>query len=327
MSRTSLMRFLASAAVLGLFVIIPVQAQAASATFFGPIVPPQCNCTNVNGVATAPAYGCVLGTLQNLINFGISIGIIAATLALAYAGFVWMTGGSSPEARNKGRDMLLNVFIGLVILLSAWLLVDFIMKSLYVGDNGSKDFGPWNSILADKPGDECIIATKPSKINGVLGGGVTAELGGTGNQVHPAATAVNGNEAAVRQQFASAGISINHPACPSGSNGQGCTNVGGMRQATISQVINLNSACHGCGVTVTGGSEPGHASGQYSHPNGYKVDLRNSSSALNSLLNGLKHTGERGGDSGGPIFKDACGNEYVNESDHWDITVYQPCGF
>lgn len=316
-------RYLAPVIASAALVTVPVSAQAASATFFGPLVPAVCNCAGA-----APAYGCLLATIQNIINFGISLGIIAATFALAYAGFVWMTGGSNPEARSKGRDMLLNVFIGLVILLTAWLVVDFIMKKLYVGEDGSKDFGPWNSILAATPGDECIAPTKPSKIGGLIGGGLIAELGGTGTQVHPAATPVNGNEAAVRAQFASAGISINNAPCPANSNGQGCTNVGGMRQATISQIININTACGNCGIVVTGGSEPGHAtSGTYNHPNGYKVDLRNSNSKLNALLNGLTHTGARGGDSGGPIFKDACGNEYVNESDHWDIKIFQPCGF
>ncbi|MDB5194935.1 MAG: peptidoglycan-binding protein [Parcubacteria group bacterium] len=313
-------RSLALVAIVFVVVAVPVAAHAASASFYGPIIPAECNCPG-----TAPSYGCVLATIQNVINFGITLGVVAATIALMYAGFTWMTSGGNPEARSKGRSMLLNVFIGLFILLTAWLVVDFVMKTLYVGDAGSKDFGPWNSILSAKSGDQCIMATKPSNINGVIGNAVTNEVVGSGNQVHPAATPVNGNEAAVRAQFASAGISINHPACADGSGGQGCTNVGGMRQATISQVININNACNGCGAVVTGGSEPGHASGQYSHPSGYKVDLRNTNGALNALLNGLTHTGQRGGDSGGPIFKDACGNEYVNESDHWDITVYQPC--
>lgn len=185
--RTYLTRSLSPALVSGMLLALPLTAQAASATFFGPIVPPECNCPGA-----APAFGCVLATIQNVINFGISIGIIAATLALAYAGFVWMTGGSNPEARNKGRTMLLNVFIGLVILLTAWLVVDFIMKKLYVGEDGSKDFGPWNSILAAKEGDQCIVARNPSRIPGFLGGVATGILGGGSNQLEPVTPSTGG---------------------------------------------------------------------------------------------------------------------------------------
>lgn len=178
------------------FVLAPLQVHAATATFFGPIVPVECNCTNQpnpNGgtpITTAPSYGCVLATVQNGINFGISLGIIAATLALVYAGFVWMTSGGNPEARNKGKDMLLNVLIGLVILLSAWLVVDFVMKTLYNPDittSDGKKFGPWNSILQGKANDQCIVAKKPSPISGGLGlgKGLTTELAGTGNQLSP----------------------------------------------------------------------------------------------------------------------------------------------
>ena len=168
---------------LALLMALPNAAHAASAAFFGPIVSEACRCPD-----RAPTYGCVLDTGQRMINFGITIGLVAFTFALAYAGFVWMTSGGNPEARSKGRDMLINVFVGLFILLTAWLVVDFVMKQLYSGDNGSKDFGPWNSILADPSGLMCIEETKPSQIQGtgiggVIGRGIVVEMGGTGNQV------------------------------------------------------------------------------------------------------------------------------------------------
>jgi hypothetical protein len=172
-------------AAFALLAVVPAHAYAASSSFFGPIVSEQCRCPGA-----APTYGCVLDTVQRMINFGITIGIVAFTFALAYAGFVWMTSGGNPEARSKGRGMLINVFVGLFIVLTAWLLVDFVMKQLYAGDNGSKDFGPWNSILADAGTSMCIEATKPSAIAGTgIGGaiarGLTTEMGGTGNQLKP----------------------------------------------------------------------------------------------------------------------------------------------
>ena len=52
-------------------------AYAAEATFFGPIVPPECNC-DAEGILSAPDWGCVLQTIQNTINFTISIAVIIA---------------------------------------------------------------------------------------------------------------------------------------------------------------------------------------------------------------------------------------------------------
>jgi hypothetical protein len=106
-----------------------------------------------------------------------------------------MTSGGNPEARNRGRNMLLNVVIGLVILLSAWLVVDFVMKTLYNPDTTTSDgkkFGPWNSILQGSASDQCIAVTKPKAIAGIIGKVATGAAGGTGNQLNPVPPAPSG---------------------------------------------------------------------------------------------------------------------------------------
>ncbi|HVX90604.1 MAG TPA: hypothetical protein VHC20_03130, partial [Candidatus Paceibacterota bacterium] len=139
-----------------------------------------------------------------------------------------------------------------------------------------------------------------------------------------------GNEDAVRQQLAAAGVSINKGVCSPpddhscGGTPPSCTDVGGMQSATISQIINIANACPGCGVQVTGGTEPGHACGTYSHGNGYKVDLH-PTSGLDALLKSLTYQGTRNGDGPGPSYGDSCGNQYVRESDHWDATIKATC--
>lgn len=165
-------------------VIEPMAAHAASATFFGPIFPPECRCEG-----GAPSYGCILSTVQNAINFGISLGVAIAGIMFAYTGLMWIIHSSNPEERSKARGMLLNIFIGLAILLSAWLVVDFIMKRLYNAD--STTYGPWNSILAASPADICIESSKPKKIDGIGGHWAIGELGGSGSQLTtgPAGTA------------------------------------------------------------------------------------------------------------------------------------------
>ena len=143
--------------LLSLLVVLsfaPLAAEAASGNFFGPIVPEFCRSCD-----TAPGYGCVLQTLQNVVRFAISIGFVLAIFAFIYAGFTWMTSGGKPEKRTKGKNLLLNTFVGIGIMLSAWLIIDFVMKELYNGETSG--FGPWNSILAGNGSDQCLVATTP----------------------------------------------------------------------------------------------------------------------------------------------------------------------
>jgi hypothetical protein len=175
--------------------LLPSGVHAATVDFFGPIVPEACRCDSVSVEGTsqttvsAPAYGCVLQVVQNVIRFAVTLGLVLALLALIYAGFVWMTSRGNPERISQGKTMLLNVIIGLVVLLSAWLIVDFIMKTLY---REPTDFGPWNTILADTSGRACLQAKDPQGlISGRVGvttsnlpggsGGGGGNSGGTGN--------------------------------------------------------------------------------------------------------------------------------------------------
>jgi hypothetical protein len=104
---------------------------------------------------------------------------------IAYAGASFMLNPTNPEARTQARSMLINVVVGMIILLSAWLVVDFIMKILY---NDGAQYGPWNSILAPMAGDTgCIQATTPHAISGIIGNiangtfnGSQTGTGGTG---------------------------------------------------------------------------------------------------------------------------------------------------
>lgn len=154
----------------------PHQAYAATATFFGPIIPPECHCdadTN-GGVQSAPDFGCTLAVVGNLMNFAISIGVIIFVMVCAYAGLLWMFSPMNPHNRELGRSILLNAVIGLLLTLAAWLLVDFLMKTLYNPETqaGGTAFGPWNSILGD--GNQCLSVITPAPGPTPTGGGLTA---------------------------------------------------------------------------------------------------------------------------------------------------------
>jgi hypothetical protein len=131
-------------------------------------------------LTTAPDYGCVLQVIQNIVNFAVSFSILLFVLYLAIGGFRMVISGGSSEARSQAKQRLLNVVVGLTVLLTSWLIVDFVMKTLY----DDAKFGPWNAILAgnSEKVDRCIVAKLPRP---VTTGTIDANLqpvttGGTG---------------------------------------------------------------------------------------------------------------------------------------------------
>lgn len=169
--------------LLSLFMWTPVLA--AEATFFGPIVPGECNC-DASGMVSAPDWGCVMQTVQNAINFTISMSVIIATIFIIYTGFMFVASAGNPHTREAAKTRLVNVVVGMLVVLAAWLIVDFIMKALYNPGTevAGKSFGPWNAILDGEPGvPRCFeIRDAPPPLPGVTAvpGRWTADTGGPG---------------------------------------------------------------------------------------------------------------------------------------------------
>lgn len=164
-------------------VLLPYVAHAATATFFGPIISPACNCATAimaNGVTvggSAPAWGCVLQTIQNVMNFIVTMATLAITIFIALAGFSYMASGGNPEKRSVATKRIMNAVIGLLIVLCAYLLVDSIMKVIY---NQGSQFGPWNSILVGNgTTDDCIRKQDSPGLAGLSTSAASATTGGT----------------------------------------------------------------------------------------------------------------------------------------------------
>ncbi|WP_411133837.1 hypothetical protein [Streptomyces sp. C10] len=118
-------------------------------------------------------------------------------------------------------------------------------------------------------------------------------------------------------KFRAAGISWSSSGGCSDRNNPRCTSFDQINSATVDGVITLKGAT-GCAINLTGGTETGHASGTYSHWNGYKVDF-SLSSCLTGYITGTFTS------IGGSKWKSASGNVYYKEGDHWDVTYYN-CG-
>lgn len=104
-------------------------------------------------------FGGFLQLIQNAMNATISFGIVIFVLIIAFAGMLWILTPTNPENHSQAKKVLTNAVIGLLIILSAWLIVDFVMKLLYNADNPG--WGPWNSILSG--GEICIRASENQK--------------------------------------------------------------------------------------------------------------------------------------------------------------------
>ncbi|XP_064594312.1 uncharacterized protein LOC135482143 [Liolophura sinensis] len=133
-----------------------------------------------------------------------------------------------------------------------------------------------------------------------------------------AATTTNSHALA---EFSAKGISVwSSGGCHEKYNGH-CTSFDGLQLVSLSGVLKFKQTS-GCAITITGGTEVGHASGSYSHGNGYKLDISDTSCVTNYITGHYRHTGSRS--DGAALYADPHGNVFAHESwlHHWDITWY-----
>lgn len=57
------------------------------------------------------------------------LGVIALIIII-YAGFLWMTAGGNSDQVDKAKKWMINGFIGLVIILAAYAIVNFVIEEL-----------------------------------------------------------------------------------------------------------------------------------------------------------------------------------------------------
>ncbi len=103
-------------------------------------------------------------------------------------------------------------------------------------------------------------------------------------------------------------------------NNRRCTSVEGIRQETVDGLLAFRNAV-AVELVMTGGTEVGHSAGANSHYNGYKVDISLDPVVNRYIENNFTYIGTRVSD-GARQYRDANGNIYAREVNHWDITYY-----
>ncbi|MBA2807773.1 hypothetical protein E0500_010215 [Streptomyces sp. KM273126] len=122
--------------------------------------------------------------------------------------------------------------------------------------------------------------------------------------------------------FSSVGITWSSSGGCSNRNNPTCTSFEQLNLATAQGAQTLKRSS-GCGLNITGGTETGHASGTYSHWNGYKLDYGKNTCITNYIKGNFTYIGVRG--DGAPQYQSGAGNIYADEGNHWDVLYYN-CG-
>lgn len=311
--------------VLLLFAVLAPPAYDVFAQSQGPLVScgygslPDCNL-------------CYLQTLaQNIINWLVYFSVIVATLMFVYAGFTYITAGSDTTKISKAHNVFWRVFIGLIFVLTAWLVIDTIMTTFL-----DKSWGPWNEIEC---GTIAYVNTGDNPGNpNAPGYYYNPDDGGTVEVIPPSSDSptLAGSDTRTQEQkdtdevqalkdlVVAGKVRVNKEWCDVNERYQdhvgGCTDLSLVSAATIQGINDLQEGCN-CQVVVTGGSELGHTgTGSGTHAGGDKYDI-SKSSAVNAYIYGNDFTD--GFDPGGRPAKinNTTGDIFVDEGNHWDVLV------
>lgn len=95
-----------------------------------------------------------------------------------------------------------------------------------------------------------------------------------------------------------------------------CTSLDSVRTRTVAKAVELKRRSR-CPITVTGGTEAGHASGRFSHGNGYKLDISHNQCIDRYITKNNHRTGVRS--DGATLYRSPSGDIFADEGDHWDI--------
>ncbi len=104
-----------------------------------------CGLDSQEGTINSQCQTCHAVSLINTVSSWL-VGVlsIAAAIMFVIAGFRIVTAQGNPSTMKAAKDMIVNVAIGFMIVLAAWLAIDLLMRTLL--DDSSGEIGPWNRI-------------------------------------------------------------------------------------------------------------------------------------------------------------------------------------
>ena len=80
-------------------------------------------------------FSSLVGLANNIIRFLIILGFSVFSIMFMYAGWLYLTAVGNTGQISKAHTLFLDAIIGFIIMLAAWLLVDFILTAFVKGNN------------------------------------------------------------------------------------------------------------------------------------------------------------------------------------------------
>ena len=73
---------------------------------------------------------------DNIINWVLVLAGVIAVVYLVYGGILYITAGGDAEKATKGRTAVINAIIGIIIILLAIVIVNWVMRIVQTGNAG-----------------------------------------------------------------------------------------------------------------------------------------------------------------------------------------------
>jgi hypothetical protein len=248
--------------------------------------------------------------LSAIYKYGIGVAGGLAVIIFAIGGIYYMF----PGQETKGKEFMKRAVQGVLIALGAYLLLNTINFHLLDMNVSLPTAG-----VSVQPAP---ISTTPPVNNGSNGAPVNGNISRPTDANNMYSADKMRDEASLRKWASLIGIvvvgtKVNSPCTYPGETG--CTDLYGIRSSVQKEMFYIAQKVGGK-IYVTGGTEVGvHASGQYSHAEGYKVDIANTAS-VNAYVtkNFTSYTDPNRPKT--PAYKNPqTGAIWYKEDTHWDV--------
>jgi hypothetical protein len=241
--------------------------------------------TNLPGGVVDPASG-VAEMVAQAYQYLVSIAGGIAFLVIVYAGIQWALSQGNAGKISDAKDRIWQALYGILILFGAYLLLSMVNPSL--------TYLQMPTLQPIQLPDEAYLYSPDTGPSGFSG-------------------EVTGTEDYDRTRLKAAGVHVN--ADPPR------TELAGVRKGVIDYVIAFKEQCN-CDVTITAGSEKDSHStdGNFTHVNGYKVDLQ-PNPGIDAYVQSHFTKGTVRKDGAQQWINNGTGAVWARESNHWDIVV------
>ena len=99
----------------------------------GLIIPCECLSKTKENIQACSSTTMIFQTIVNVSQLILAVTGAAALLMLAYGGTLWIVAAGSQEMIQKGKQAIMAAAIGIVVILGAWLIVNFTILAVTGG--------------------------------------------------------------------------------------------------------------------------------------------------------------------------------------------------